>query len=117
MVILKNQLGTISISLNFFVNLVASAASSCFGVAAMAGAHPAADLLGRLKGLHEDTRGIRIRTRGSGLIIDLHIIVTYGVNIAAIVKSIMHKVSYTVEDVTGIPVEHVNVCVDGMRTN
>ncbi|HIV18746.1 MAG TPA: Asp23/Gls24 family envelope stress response protein [Candidatus Merdivicinus intestinigallinarum] len=117
MVRLKNHLGTISISQNFFVNLVASAASSCFGVAAMAGVHPAADLFSRLKGRHEDTRGVRIRTRGSGLIIDLHIIVTYGVNIAAIVKSIMHKVSYTVEDVTGIPVEHVNVFVDGMRTN
>ena len=41
----------------------------------------------------------------------------YGTNVSAIVKSIMHKVSYTVEDVTGIQVDHVNVYVDGMRTN
>ena len=117
MVRLKNHLGAIEISQNFFVNLVGSTVTSCFGVAAMAVSHPAAGFWNRLKGLSEDTRGVKVRQRGSGLVIDLHIIVTYGVNISAIVKSIMHKMSYTVEDITGIHVEHVNVFVDGMRTN
>lgn len=117
MVRLKNHLGTISISQKFFMNLVASTATSCFGVAAMAVSHPAAGFWKKLNGMDEDTCGVRIRSKGSGLVIDLHIIVTYGVNIAAIVKSIMHKVSYTIEDVTGIHVDHVNVFVDGMRTN
>ncbi len=117
MIKLKNHLGTIEISRNVFVNLVGSTATGCFGVAAMASPHPAAGFFQTLFGAGEDSRGVSIRTRGSGLIIDLHIIVTYGINISAIVKSIMHKVSYTVEEVTGIPVEHVNVFVDGMRTN
>lgn len=117
MIKLKNHLGTIEISQNVFVNLVGSTATSCFGVAAMASPHPAAGFFKTLRGLGEDTLGVSIRTRNGSLIIDLHIIVTYGINISAIVKSIMHKVSYTVEEVTGIPVEHVNVFVDGMRTN
>lgn len=41
--------------------------------------------------------------------------VTYGVNISAIVQSIIHKVRYTVEDATGMEVAKVNVYVDGMR--
>lgn len=117
MVKLKNHLGTIEISKNVFINLVGSTATSCFGVAAMAVSSPGAGFLHRIRGLSEDTCGVQIRTRGGGLVIDLHIIVTYGTNISAIVKSIMHKVSYTVEEVTGIHVEHVNVFVDGMRTN
>lgn len=117
MIKLKNHLGTIEISKNVFINLIGSTATSCFGVAAMAAPNPAAGFWQKLQGMREDSRGVSIRTRNGGLIIDLHIIVTYGINISAIVKSIMHKVSYTVEEVTGIPVEHVNVFVDGMRTN
>ena len=106
MVRLKNHLGTIDMSQNFFVNLVGATATSCFGVAGMAVSDPAQGVLSKL-----------FRTRNGKLIIDLHIIVMYGTNVSAIVKSIMHKVSYTVEDVTGIQVDHVNVFVDGMRTN
>jgi len=43
-------------------------------------------------------------------------VVTYGVNIAVIVKSIMNKVSYTVEEATGLKVGSVNVFVDSMKT-
>ena len=53
---------------------------------------------------------------GDGLAIDLHIIVTYGLNISAIVKSIVNKVRYTVEEATGFEVRKVNVFVDGMKS-
>ena len=47
-------------------------------------------------------KGVKVRTVAGGLVIDLHIAVTYGVNIAAIVKSIVNKVRYTVEEATGL---------------
>ena len=117
MVRFKNHLGTIDISQNFFVNLVGATATSCFGVAGMAVSDPAQGFLSKVLRSREDSRGVKIRSRNGKLTIDLHIIVMYGTNVTAIVKSIMHKVSYTVEDVTGIQVDHVNVYVDGMRTN
>ena len=46
-------------------------------------------------------RGISVRKDGEGLIVDLHIIVSYGVNISAICQSIVNKVRYTVEEATG----------------
>ena len=52
---------------------------------------------------------------GGALVIDLHIEVTYGVNITAIVRSIINKVRYTVSDATGFEVAKVNVFVDGMK--
>jgi len=46
--------------------------------------------------------------------VDLHVTVTSGLNISAIVRSIVNRVSYTVEGATGLPVKKVNVFVDGM---
>ncbi|MPN05269.1 hypothetical protein SDC9_152519 [bioreactor metagenome] len=47
---------------------------------------------------------------------DLHIIVTYGLNINAVVQSINQKVQYTVEEATGLEVKKVNVFVDSMKS-
>ena len=49
-----------------------------------------------------------------GLVIELHIIVTYGVNISTIVDSIVNKVRYTIEEATCLSVKEVNVYVDSM---
>ena len=65
----------------------------------------------------DDSRGVVIRVQEDSLVIDLHIEVTYGTNISAIVKSITHKVCYTVEDITGIHVAAVNVFVDGLKNS
>jgi len=117
MVKIENHLGTIEISRNFFTNLVANAATSCFGVAGMSASDLAQGMLSRIGKDPSETKGVKVRARNGKLIVDLHIIVTYGVNISAIVDSIVHKVGYTVEEVTGIHVHAVNVFVDGMRTN
>ena len=58
--------------------------------------------------------GIMVRGNAKSLIVDLHITVTYGLNINAISHSIVNKVTYTVEDATGIKVDKVYVHVDRM---
>lgn len=57
-----------------------------------------------------------MRTSGGGLIVDLHIVVIYGMNIAAVTRSIVNRVRYTVEQATGLEVAKVNVFVDAMKT-
>ncbi len=118
MIQFENHLGVIDISKDYFVNLIGEAAVNCFGVAAMAPVNVRQGLLERVfrKEAGDFSKGLRIRTKNQRLLIDLHIIVAYGTNIAAIVKSITHKVRYTVEDKTGFQVARVNVYIDGMRT-
>ena len=60
-------------------------------------------------------KGVKVHVSGGRLVIDLHIVVTYGMNIAAIVQSIINKVRYTVEEATGLTVKKVNVFVDGIQ--
>lgn len=112
---MENQFGTIEISQEYFSNLVGKAASECFGVAGMVSSSPTQGVRTMLAGKDVIDKGVRVRTCGSGLVIDLHIAVVYGMNISAIVKSIVNKVRYTVEQATNFNVAKVNVFIDAMK--
>ncbi|MEF9983633.1 MAG: Asp23/Gls24 family envelope stress response protein [Oscillospiraceae bacterium] len=115
MIKLENHMGTIEISEEYFANLVGHAASECFGVSGMVISTAYQGLRSVISSQDVQDKGVRVRTLNGRLVIDLHIIVTYGLNISAIVKSIVNKVHYTVEEATGLEVAKVNVFVDGMK--
>jgi uncharacterized alkaline shock family protein YloU len=115
MIRLENHLGLIEVSQEYFNEIVGNAVSSCFGVAGMANTNARQGLRALLRRKEEFLdQGVRVYKDGNGLVVDLHIIVTYGLNISVIVRSIVNKVRYTVEGATGLEVRKVNVFVDGM---
>ena len=117
MVGFENHIGKINISDNFLTELVTHAVTGCFGVAGVCSVSTfrsavSAMTLGKA---FRKNKGVLTRTdKDGGLIVDLHIKVTYGTNITAAVNSITHKVGFTVEEATGIHVNKVNVYVDEM---
>ena len=111
----ENHLGIIDISHDFLANLVGSVATKCFGVAKMAVTNRQKGILGILRKEGSMDQGVKIRVKNSSLVIDLHIIVLYGVNMTAVVNSIINKVTYAVEDTTGFKVKKVNVFIDGIK--
>lgn len=113
----QNHLGVIDISHEVFVNLVGSTVVNCFGVAGMSMTNTQKGFLGLFAKSKPLDRGIRVRTKGDALYIDIHIIVMYGTNISAIVKSIVNKVTYFVEEITGFSVAKVNVYIDDMNAD
>ena len=110
----ETSLGTVEISQEYFANLIGHAASECYGVAGMINS-PYQDIRSRLMRRESPDKGVRVHNENGRLVVDIHIAVTYGVNISAIVKSIVHKVRYTVEESTGFAVAKVNVYVDSMK--
>lgn len=115
MISVDNHIGTITISKNYLVSLIGHTVTGCFGVAGMnfSGTKQGIfSIVDRNEGLD---RGVRLITDGSRLIIDLHITVTFGTNISAIVDSITNKVRFAVEEATGLAVKKVNVFIDGMK--
>lgn len=110
----ETNLGTVEISQEYFANLIGHAASECYGVAGMLSS-TYQNVRSRLLRREAPDKGVRVRNQNGSLLVDIHIAVTYGVNISAIVKSIVHKVRYTVEECTGFPVAKVNVYVDSMK--
>lgn len=112
----ETRFGTVAITSDYFAKLIGSAVSSCYGVSSMVakGSQRIRSLISRRE--HLDT-GIFVKGDINKIYVDLHITVTYGVNINAISQSIIHKVKYTVEQATGISVESVTVHVDGMKND
>ena len=96
-----NPLGKVCMTNDFFAELVSAAVQNCSDSAKAL-----------VLGADFPEKGVRVTEDDGQLVIELHIKVTYGVNIAAIVRSITHKVRYAVEDATGLNVRRIDVCVD-----
>ncbi|MCL2106624.1 MAG: Asp23/Gls24 family envelope stress response protein [Oscillospiraceae bacterium] len=114
MIRMENHLGLIEVSQDYFNEIIGNAVTSCYGVSGMANTNARQGLRSVLRKRQYVDQGVRVYKDGGGLMVDLHILVTYGLNISAIVRSIVNKVRYTVEDATGLEVRKVNVFVDGM---
>ncbi len=115
MIRIDNHLGSIEVSQEYFSYLIGHAVSSCYGVAGMVKSGTRQGLRSLFSRRTFADEGIRVRSEGDKLVVDLHICVIYGMNIAEISKSIVNKVRYTVEEATGLAVKKVNVYVDGMK--
>ena len=115
MIRLENHMGLIDVSQDYFSEIIGDAVTNCFGVAGMSNSGAKQGLRAALQRKRQFLdQGVRVYRDGQGLLVDLHIVVTYGLNISAIVRSIYNKVCYTVEEATGLEVKKVNVFVDGM---
>ena len=109
--------GYIEITNNFFEQLVGQVAQSCFGVTGMVNS-PMQSLKSIIKNKGDrdnSSQGVSVKSVNGSLVIDLHISVSYGVNIHAISSSITNKVRYSVETVTDLKVSKVNVYVDAIN--
>ena len=113
MVKIDNPKGAITIDNEVFANLAGDAATSCFGVKAMAAQ-------GRDGGVFQLRResmskGVKAELGEDGSVsLELHIAVDHGVNLNTLCNSIMNEVSYKVSKATGVPVKRVDVYVDTM---
>lgn len=118
MIKVKNHVGEITVSQEYFMSLISNTVTNCFGVVQMNASTAKQTLMAYLpkKEGKNAPCGVSVRVGKDKLVVDLHITVMYGVNVSAVVKSIMNKVRYTIEESTGISVERVNVYVDGIKT-
>ncbi len=107
--------GKVSLTNDYFAELVAAAVQSGYGVAGMAdGGY--ADNIKTLLRINAPDRGVRVSAKDNELNIQLHIKVMYGLNIKEAAKSITHKVKYIVEEATGLCVNRIDVAVDDVVT-
>ena len=112
MVRIDNEKGAITITDEVFANLAGDAATSCFGVKAMAAQGDGGIFQLKRENM---SRGVKAQLDEDGSVsLELHIAVDHGVNLMALCSSIMNEVSYKVSRATGVPVKRVDVYVDTM---
>ena len=107
------SLGTIDISETTVTTVASRAINQCYGVVGMSSknlVNGIANLLSR-----DSKRGIEVSIENDEIIIDVYVIVEYGVRIRAVAESIQNTVKFHVEKSLGLPVRAVNVYVQGLR--
>ena len=115
-IVFKNEYGLISVSSKLIAEIAANEAESCYGVVGMASRNATDGLVNLLSGENK-RRGIKVTAKDNKAIIEMHIVVEFGINISSICKSIANRVRYTLESVAGVPVESVNIRVEGIRVS
>jgi uncharacterized alkaline shock family protein YloU len=107
-------LGRVEISDAVIAIIAGTAASECYGLVGMAARNVQDGLIDLLRQEHYE-RGVEVEAKGEELIIRLHIVVEYGTKISEVAHNVMQRVKYAVETTCGIPVQRVDVRVEGVR--
>ena len=107
----ETELGKISITGAALAQLVGHTAAECYGVVGQL----RGGRLRRLLRRDRPTRGIAVRAGDDGLVVDLHVVVEYGLNLAEVAATVRSRVAYELEQRTGLRVASVEVHVDDVR--
>ena len=110
-----NEAEGIKISNDVIAVIAGVAASEVPGVSAMAGGLTGG-LTEALKGKKNLAKGIKVEATEKIAKIDVNIIVEYGSRIPDVAFEIQNRVKKSVESMTGLKVEEVNVHVQGVNT-
>lgn len=114
MIFEENNLGQLSINEESVAKIAGNVALDCYGIVGMS-AVSLKDGFFKLLKRENLTNGIEVNFEDDKVFITMHIFVEYGTNIPAITESVLEIVKYKVEEFSGVPVERVNIIVEGIR--
>ncbi len=112
--VLDTHMGNITIDKEVIGQYAGGVAMECFGIVGMAGINMKDGFVKLLK-LENAGSGIQVTMNDNKLTLDFHVIVAYGVSILAVTNNLIDSVKYKIEEFTGIPVEKINIFVEGVR--
>jgi len=110
----QTGLGAVNISKDVVARVAGIAAMECYGLVGMAGRN-LQDGIAQLLQVENLNRGVDVHLDGNEAVIDLYVIVEYGLKISEVGYNIMERVKYALESLLGLSVQKVNVHVQGVR--
>ena len=111
----STDLGIITIAPEVIAKYAGTVAVECFGIVGMAAVNMKDGLVHLLK-KESFTRGIQVNISDENHIsLNFHIIVSYGVSISAVTENLISNVQYKVEEFSGMPLDKINVYIEGVR--
>ena len=112
---METHLGTVVIDKEVIATYAGSVAVECFGIVGMAAVNMKDGLVKLLKKDYL-THGINVTIDDENkIIIDFHVIVSYGVSIHTVSDNLIETLKYKVEEFTGMEIEKINIYVEGVR--
>ncbi len=111
----QTALGRIEISPMAIASVVARTVTQAYGVVGLASKNFADGVVRSLSG--DAHRGVSVKIDDQRIEIDLYVIVEYGTRIASVAASLQNIVRFNVEKALGVPIDAVNVHVQGLRVS
>jgi len=110
----ESRLGRIEVSPTAVAGLAATAVLECYGVVGMS-PRTLRDGLAEILRRESHRRGVQVRIVDQLVVIDLYVVLEYGIRISEVAHNIMENVKFRVEKALGVPIGEVNVHVQGLR--
>jgi len=111
----SNPIGSIHVSPRAIATIAYQAAVESYGVVGLT-AKNLFNGLGHLL-VKDPTRGVEVNYDDQHINIDMYVIVEYGTNIKSVSASVAKTVRFQVEKALGLPINEVNVHVQGLRVS
>ncbi len=113
--VLDTGLGKVTYGNDFIASIAGLTATECAGVVGMA-SKSVGDGIGQLLKRDNIMKGVKVLTNESNvLVIELFMIVEFGVAIGTVGENVIENVKYAVERLTGLKVKEVNITISGIR--
>jgi len=106
-------LGKIEVLPNAIHTIATRATSECYGVLGIA-APRLRNGQAILLPAERCTQGVQIRPVNDQIIVEVYVVLEYGLRISEIAHNIMSSVKFSIEKMLGVPVVQVNVNVQGL---
>jgi len=107
------SIGSIHISPKAIATIAYQAALHSYGVVGMASKNVVDGLAHVLA--KDPTRGVDVTFDGQHIDIDIFIIIEYGTRIKSVANSVANTVRFNVEKALGLPINEINIHVQGLR--
>lgn len=109
-------LGKIEVLPNAIHSIAVRAISECYGVVSIASPRLHNGQAIPLEG-EQINQGVQVRIVDDQIMLDVYVVLEYGLRISEIAHNIMSGVKFAVEKMLGVPVACVNVNVQGLSHN
>lgn len=110
----SRQWGRIEVFPSAVAAIAGHAAMGCYGISGMAG-RGLRDGFAELLRRDNVDKGVDVLQADDGLIVDVYVIVQYGIRISEVAHNLQETVKFEVERSVNVPVVKVNVNVQGVR--
>jgi uncharacterized alkaline shock family protein YloU len=109
----KMPIGSIHISPRAIATIAYQAARQSYGVVGLAPKNLVNELTQVV--VKDPTLGVEVHYDGDCINIDMYVIVEYGTRIKSVADSVSNTVRYQVEKAVGMPVNQINIHIQGLR--
>ena len=106
--------GNLHISNDVIAEIVGSAVIDCYGVVGMSDASGSSSTI-RLLNASRARKGVSVTGGDEGVIINVYVVLKYGVNIAVVTQNIRDRVNFLLSTYVQAPVESIDVHVTGIK--